>query len=67
MTCAPENVGPADATLNFVTVTMLATDIVLLLVMLVGLFRLHRHIGGKVGLAHVLWRQVLYDRGSRQP
>jgi hypothetical protein len=40
------------------TVAMLATDIILLLVMLVGLFRLHRRLGGKFGLAQVLWRQV---------
>jgi len=58
MTCAPENVGPEDMVLNLVTVVMLATDIVLLLVMLVGLFRLHRHVGGKFGLAQVLRRQV---------
>jgi hypothetical protein len=58
MTCAAENVGPADMALNFVTAVMLATDIILLIVMLVGLFRLHRHVGGKFGLAQVLWRQV---------
>jgi len=57
MSCAPENVGPADLVINFVTVAMLAADIILLLVMLVGLFRLHRHVGGKFGLAQVLWRQ----------
>jgi len=36
---------------------MLITDVSLLLVMLVGLFRL-RHRGSTFGLAQVLWRQV---------
>lgn len=34
------------------------TDIVLLLVMLVGLLRLRRQGGGMGGIAQVLWRQV---------
>jgi len=54
MTCVPENAR--NVLLNLVV--MLATDIILLLIMLVGLFRLHRHGGGKFGLAQVLWRQV---------
>lgn len=37
---------------------MLATNIILLLVMLVGLLRLHYRGGGKFGLAQVLWKQV---------
>ena len=36
---------------------MLITDISLLLIMLVGLFRLRRH-GSAFGLNQVLWRQV---------
>jgi len=39
-------------------IAMLITDIVLLLTMLVGLFRLHRHGSGM--LAQVLWKQVGY-------
>jgi len=37
---------------------MLVVDTALLLVMLVGLFRMRRHRGGKVGLVEHLWRQV---------
>lgn len=37
---------------------MPVTDIALLLIMLVGLFRLRCHGGGTFGLAQVLWRQV---------
>jgi hypothetical protein len=39
-------------------VVMLATNIILFLVMLVGLLRLHYRGGGKFGLAQVLWKQV---------
>jgi len=37
---------------------MLVTDISLLFIMLVGLFRLRRRGGGTFPLAQVLWRQV---------
>ena len=37
---------------------MLVTDIVLLLIMLGGLFRLRRHSGGASGLIQLLWKQV---------
>lgn len=36
----------------------IATDIVLLLIMVVGLLYLHRYGGGTLGLAGVLWKQV---------
>jgi len=38
-------------------IAMLITDIVLLLIMLVGLFRLHRHRDGSGTLAQALWKQ----------
>jgi len=47
-----------------------ATDISLLLIMLVGLFRLRSDGIGIVGLAQVLWKQVilvLASRGSLNP
>ena len=37
---------------------MLAADIALLLIMLVGLFRMRRYSGDTVGLVEHLWRQV---------
>ena len=37
------------------------TDIALLLVMLVGLFRLRNHDGGMIGMAQLLWRQVRWQ------
>jgi hypothetical protein len=43
--------------LEFIPV-VLVTDIALLLIMLVGLFRLRREGGGTFGLSQFLWRQV---------
>ena len=40
---------------------MLAADIALLLVMLVGLFRMRRYSGSTVGLVEHLWRQVWFS------
>jgi hypothetical protein len=37
---------------------MAITDIVLLLIMLVGLLRLRCHGRGTFGLGHLLWQQV---------
>ena len=37
---------------------MAVTDIILLLIMLVGLLRLRRHGGNTFGLTHFLWKQV---------
>ena len=37
---------------------MTVTDIILLLIMLVGLFRIRRGCGGTFGLAQLLWKQV---------
>lgn len=37
---------------------MAITDIILLVIMLVGLFRLRRHRCGTFGLAQLLWKQV---------
>jgi hypothetical protein len=37
---------------------MLVTDIVLLFMMLLGLFRLRTYVSGASGLTEVLWRQV---------
>ena len=39
-------------------ISMAVTDIILLLIMLVGLLRLGGHRGGTFGLAHLLWKQV---------
>ena len=39
-------------------ITIAITDIALLLMMLIGLFRLHHHGNDMFGLAQVLWRQV---------
>ena len=39
-------------------ITILATDIILLSTMLVGLLRLRRGGGGKFELARLLWKQV---------
>ena len=40
---------------------MVVTDIVLLLIMLVGLLRLRRHGGGTFGVTHLLWKQVWWQ------
>ncbi len=37
---------------------MAVTDIILLLIMLVGLLRLRHHGGSTFGLTHFLWKQV---------
>ena len=39
-------------------ISMAVTDIILLLIMLVGLLRLRVPGGGTFGLAHLLWKQV---------
>jgi hypothetical protein len=39
-------------------ISMLVTDIALLLIMLGGLFRLRRHCDPKFGLTQLLWTQV---------
>jgi hypothetical protein len=39
---------------------MAVTDIVLLLVMLVGLLRVRRHSGTTFGTTHLLWKQVCF-------
>jgi hypothetical protein len=49
--------NPESSTLNLIS--MLVTDIALLLMMLVGLFLMHRrHCNGTFGLAQFLWNQV---------
>ena len=40
------------------TIVALATDISLILIMLLGLFRLRRHGGGIMALGRLLWNQV---------
>jgi hypothetical protein len=42
----------------------LATDIILLLIMSFGLFRLGFHERSATGLGHFLWKQVGYSRFS---
>ncbi|KAH9962340.1 hypothetical protein BC827DRAFT_1197716 [Russula dissimulans] len=43
------------------TISVLASDIVLLLIMFIGLFRVRRRSGGTFGLARLLWKQgVIY-------
>ena len=54
-TCASLNLE--ESIPNFIAIPV--TDIALLLIMLVGLFRLHH--GGRFGLARVLRRQVRYQ------
>lgn len=54
MACAPVNIESTE--LNMIA--MAITDIALLLIMLVGLFRLRHHGHDMFGLAQVLWRQV---------
>ena len=55
-TCAGLNLEQTVPNLIAIPVT----DIGLLLMMLVGLFRLRCQHGGRFGLARVLWRQVRY-------
>ena len=48
-----------NATENALTlISMAVTDIVLLLIMLVGLLRLRYHGGATSGMTHLLWKQV---------
>ena len=54
------NIGVAK--LNFVS--SLITDVVLLLIMLVGLFRSHIRGGGAFALGRMLWNQVWWWRFS---
>jgi hypothetical protein len=54
LACRP--VHMETSILNFIS--MFVTDIALLLIMLVGLFHLHRECGGTSGLSQFLWRQV---------
>jgi hypothetical protein len=52
--CVPSN---TNINLPYV-ISMLVTDIALLLMMLVGLFRLRYHNDGVFSLARFLWKQV---------
>ena len=56
MTCTPDHIK--NSALKIVTTSV--TDIALLLIMLVGLFRLRSRGGGVFRLAQLLWRQVRY-------
>ena len=65
-TCAQTNLP--SSTLNLIAIP--ATDISLLLIMLVGLFRLRSEGMGMVGLGRLLWKQVIpvfISRGSFHP
>jgi hypothetical protein len=53
-TCLITNVHSTKLNL----ISTLITDIVLLLIMLVGLLRLGFHESGVYGLGHFMWRQV---------
>ena len=53
--------NPEKSTLNLNSDFALVTDIVLLLIMLVGLLRLRRHGGGSFSLGQLLWKQVSGD------
>ena len=46
-------------------ITILITDIALLLIMLIGLLRLGFHEPGVYGLGHLMWRQVGCPRFSQ--
>ena len=39
-------------------IVTLITDVILLLIMLVGLLRIRRYGCGKFGLGHLMWKQV---------
>jgi len=57
VSCSPPNVESNKSAM----VSMFTSDIVLLFVMFVGLFRLRHHSGGTFGLARLLWKQgVIY-------
>jgi hypothetical protein len=45
-------------------ISTLATDTILLLIMLAGLLRLRRRGGGSYELWHLLWKQVGHERFS---
>jgi hypothetical protein len=51
--------NPHIANLN--ALVSFATDIILLLIMFFGLFRLHFHKSSAIGMGRLLWRQVGYD------
>jgi hypothetical protein len=53
-TCVISNIHSTK--LNMIST--LITDVVLLLVMLIGLLRLGFHESGVYGLGHLMWRQV---------
>jgi hypothetical protein len=53
-TCALLNLESTKPTV----IGSLVTDVVLLLIMLVGLFRMRLETGGAFGLARILWKQV---------
>ena len=53
-------------------ISMFVTDFFLLVIMLVGLYRLHCRVASKFALAHFLWKQVrclpfLDNRGFHLP
>ncbi len=47
------------------TIALLAADIVLILIMFVGLYRVRRRGGGLMGLGRLLWNQVGWERFYR--
>ncbi len=47
------------------TIAVFAADIILLLIMLSGLYRLRRRCGGLMGLGRLLWNQVGWERFYR--
>ena len=52
-------VNPESSKLN--TVSTLVTDVSLLIIMLVGLVRLHGHRSSTFGLGRLLWKQVWFS------
>jgi hypothetical protein len=46
------------------TIVSLVTDLVLLLIMLVGMIRLRRYGGGTFGLGQLMWNQVGLHAGN---
>ena len=52
--CFPTNGEDNKPTL----IAMLATDVILLIIMLVGLFRLRQDGRGAFGLTQLMWKQV---------
>jgi len=47
------------------TIAIFANDIILILIMLFGLYRLRRRGGGLMGLGRLLWNQVGWERFYR--